>query len=307
TTLQTRIIDNGTVVNAYVTFADGSTTTLIQKNLTYWSGWFFTTTPGFYSMNITAEDDQGFTSIFTCVFRKSQDITVPLLERNHPIEAYILSNNKELFVSWSATDIETGIAETLISINESTPFEVNGSNITLELPVGNISIQITTKNFIGLSTNISFFVFVDVNAPILIIDAPKNGTTVDSDKIWVNWTTFDLEGLTVTSQVIIGTKTNNLTHERSYLVSLLEGWNLIGIKVQDQVGNYNMTTILVYREKSVEAPIELILISIGSLGAIGGGGILLWKSKWIFKKFRRKEVEIDLDKEAASLNQSEET
>ncbi|MFX0174488.1 MAG: hypothetical protein ACFE9L_21635, partial [Candidatus Hodarchaeota archaeon] len=244
-------------------------------------GILLTANPGLYTVEIYAEDDQGFTSVFITTFRKNPDATPPTLERLSPSESSILTKDATVFLSWNAYDLETGIKQMLVSINENDPFQVNGTSTILTLPIGNVSVTLIAQNSVDLETNSTFYVFVDVGIPQLVIKSPINETTTFDTQILVNWTVTDPEGFAVSSSIILGDKITNLGQNTSYLASLHSGWNNITIVVQDLAGNINKTTILVLRYE-----ILLIFATLASVGLLGGITLFMLRSQKVRNKLK---------------------
>ena len=147
----------------------------------------------------------------------------------------------------TAIDAESGIRKVEVSWNNATWYDASTSdgwatwNYTFDLVPTSYTLRARATNGAGNVSRASVAVTIEVSAPFLIIDYPKEGALV-------NQTPIRLDGQTSTdasvSARVNGAAAANVAQTNGRIsgtLDLVEGQNLIEVTVTDRAGNFNTT------------------------------------------------------------------
>jgi uncharacterized protein YfaP (DUF2135 family) len=189
---------------------------------------------------VTVDRSLEYTFTFT-------DATAPSLAITSPADQSFLST-QTVELRGTASDPDSGIRKVEVSWNNATWYNATTSdgwatwNYTFNLIAASHTLHARATNGAGNRTRASVSVTIEVSAPFLVVDYPKEGALV-------NQTPIRLDGMTSTdatvSAAVNGVSAPNATQSNGRIsgtLDLVEGPNLIEIRVADRAGNFNSTT-----------------------------------------------------------------
>lgn len=199
-------------------------------------------TTGVFSSEQKVTVDQSLEYTFTFT-----DVSPPLVKINSPADQSFLAT-QVVEICGTASDPESGIKKVEVSWNKSTWYGATTTdgwaswNYTFNLIPASYTLFARATNWAGNQSLASAAVTIEVTAPFLVIDNPKEGALT-------NQTPVRLDGMTSTdaavSATVNGVAATNATQSNgriSGMLDLVEGLNLIEITSTDRAGNFNSTT-----------------------------------------------------------------
>ena len=185
--------------------------------------------------------DRSQTAIFTFT-----DSTPPELAITSPADpSYLPTGTVEL--RGTASDPESGIRTVEVSWNNATWYTANTTdgwaswNYTFQLAPTTLTLRARATDAAGLSRIATVTVTVELSAPFLILDSPKEGLLTNRTPVALTGETTEDATVTASVNGVIFNATN-AGGAISGSVSLSEGANLIEITAVDRAGNLNRST-----------------------------------------------------------------
>jgi RHS repeat-associated protein len=217
---------------------------------------------GEHVLTATATDAAGNTSEASLTVIR--DTTPPIITLLSPAEGLITSD-QILTVTGTISDP----TPTQVDVNgTSLPVDSEGNfSGTVSLVEGLNELTVTATDSVGNSSSISRAVRLDTIPPILKVDSPLDGETVDASTVVVSGTVQDATSVTVSVNGTVFATTDGGAFTGN--VPLVEGPNKITIVATDAAGNTATLTITVstsnqppiasftFAPKTGEAPLEV--------------------------------------------------
>ncbi len=208
---------------------------------TYFTPHTINVTTGAFSSEkqVTVSSSLDYTFTFT-------DDTPPLLAITSPPDQSFLST-RTVELRGTAADAESGIRRVEVSWNNATWYNATTAdggatwNYTFNLVPASYTLRARATNRAGNLSRASVAVTIEVSAPFLTVDSPREG-------LLTNRTPVTLSGMTSTDAAVaasVNGASANATQENgriSGMLDLVEGPNLVKITVTDRAGNFNSTT-----------------------------------------------------------------
>jgi len=188
---------------------------------------------------VTVDRSLEYTFTFT-------DDTPPDLSISSPPDQSFLSSQL-VELRGTASDAESGIKKVEVSWNNATWFNATTTdgwanwNYTFNLIPTSYILRARATNWAGNRSSASAAVTIEVSAPFLTVDSPKEG-------LLTNQTPIALNGMTSTDAAVsvrvngAAASAVNTNGRISGSLDLSEGPNLIEVTVTDRAGNFNSTT-----------------------------------------------------------------
>ena len=276
-------INNGPFVLAVKTNAAGTPD---------WSTWTFPAVFVNGTNNLTARamDTSGninFDYLTVLASSATSDTLLPEIKVKTPADGAILNITPTL-VSGTAQDPQGGgVMRVDISLNNG-PWQPAAGTMTWTymaiLVTGQNVIKIrvtdTSANVNTTQITVTYNATADLLAPHLIIESPKDNSSVISDKLDIKGSAGDNINVTKVELTLNGNKmaVTGIQNWKSR-VTLKEGKNTIVATASDAAGNTHSQTITVTYKKAVPKPpiagFELVFL----LGAVGLGAFLLGRQR----------------------------
>jgi parallel beta-helix repeat protein len=200
-----------------------------------------------YTYRIQAETAFGKGEI-TGPFTATPDGTPPSLAIIYPGNRTVI-NESSIMIEWEAGDaiIGSGLKYVLITLDGGEPLDVTGSDtLKMEnLTGGEHTIFIEASDIVGNHISLSRSFIVDLDDPSVSIEAPLNGSLLNTESLMIVWNGSDrTSGIrNYTIKTDNGPWVDVGTNKSMYLSNLTEGKHSIHLKVVDLGGNTNMTSV----------------------------------------------------------------
>ncbi len=157
-----------------------------------------------------------------------------------------ISNVSTITVSWTATDLGSGVQTVQVSMDGGVYATVTGTSYAFTgLTDGTHTLSVKATDRGGLVTVASIRVTVDTTAPILSITAPAQGSTVSGPNVTVQWSASDAgTGLTDVKISLDGGAFRDLaTTTSTTLTGLVAGQHSVVVRAIDGAGNSKDATV----------------------------------------------------------------
>jgi hypothetical protein len=182
----------------------------------------------------------------------------PVISLTNPTNGATLINNKPT-ITWTVTDLDSGVATATIKIDGGTTQTVTGSPITngysysytpsVALADGSHTIYLNaTDNDGNAATQVSASIKIDTVPPVLNISSPADALVTNQTSVTVSGVTNDATSSPV-SVTVNGTATTvDVGGNFSKTVNLVEGSNTITVVATDAAGKSTTITRTVTRD-----------------------------------------------------------
>jgi hypothetical protein len=237
--------DSGSGLNYYSYTMNGTWVITTDQNVT------FTLAEGNYSFSVRAYDKAGNPSA-TSTINFMVDLTAPTLNIDTPVDGEKF-NVADVLVSWTASDLMSGIAEYAVNINGTwiVVSSANSSYLFTDLSDGSHIVWVKATDNVGyyVEKNVTFI--TDTATPYVVIVTPADGAMFNVSSVMMEWTVVD--NATNVAYIHVWSDDGvavNMTSGDDYLFeNLTEGAHTLHVKVWDLVGNS--------QEKSVSITVDL--------------------------------------------------
>ena len=167
-------------------------------------------------------------------------------------------HNGSVTVSWTANDA-SGIARTEVSVDGAAWTKVSGTIDVLTLVDGPHVVKVKVTDNAGNSNETSVTFTVDKTGPTIIVVSPANNS-LHNGSVTVSWTANDASGIARTEVSVDGAAWSDAQGTTDVL-ALAEGSHLVKLKVTDNAGNFNETSVTFTVDKT--APTMIVNSPLG--------------------------------------------
>ena len=251
------MLSNGTVEFTWVAFDSGSG--LNNYGYTMNGTWVITTSQnvtitlaeGNYYFSVRAYDKAGNPSA-TSTISFMVDLTAPTLSIDAPDNGAMF-NVADVLVSWTASDLMSGIAEYAVNINGTWTVvpSANSNYLFTDLSDGSHTVLVKATDNVGnyVVKNVTFI--TDITTPYVVIVTPADGAMSNVSSVFVEWTAVDNATSVNQTHIWVDDEDHvNVTGLFNYtFTGLSEGTHVIHVLASDMVGNS--------QEKSVSILVDL--------------------------------------------------
>ncbi len=200
-----------------------------------------------YTYRIQAETAFGKGEI-TGPFTATPDGTPPSVTIINPAKGTVI-NESSIIIEWEARDtiIGSGLKSVFLTLDGNEPQDVTGlDTLNIEnLTSGEHRIFIEAFDNVGNLFSVSRSFIVDLDDPFVSIEAPLNGSLLNTESLMIEWNGSDkTSGIrNYTIKTDNGPWVDVGTNKSMYLSNLTEGKHSIHLRVVDLGGNTNMTSV----------------------------------------------------------------
>ena len=236
--------DSGSGLKNYSYTLNGTWINTIDQNVT------ITLPEGNYSFSVRAYDKAGNPSAIS-TRTLMVDLTAPTLNITTPVDGQLFGV-ADVLVSWTASDLMSGIAEYSVNINGTwivVP-STNNSYLFEGLSAGSHEVLVKATDNVGnfVVKNVTFT--VDFVAPWVTITQPAAGLHTNADDVRMNWTAMDnTTGIAYIHVWIDDAAFVNLTNSTENVTYMFEGVtqgpHVLHVQVWDLAGNSQAKTVSV--------------------------------------------------------------
>ncbi len=240
-------VNNGSVLLQW-TASDaisGIAKTEISTNGTNWTlvtgtSYNLTLADGTYTVYVKVTDLVGFVNQTSVNF--TVDTVKPVIIINSPSNGSI-NTTGTVTLLWNASDAFSGILKTEISTDGMNWTLVNGTsnNLTLVDAAYIVYVKVTDNAGNVNQTSVSFI--VDTVKPVIIINSPSNGSINITGSVTVQWTASDATSGILKTEISTDNTTWATVTGNSHVLTLADGSYTVYMKVTDQVGFVNQTSV----------------------------------------------------------------
>jgi|GEM_PF-2793394 len=193
-------------------------------------------TDGDHEVLIRATDNAG--NVYTASVGFIVDTISPSVVITSPIDGSF-NNTGSVAVSWTASDVKSGIRIIQYSTDGMVWFNADGATSYLwsSLVDGAYTFYVRAEDNAGNVAIKEVSFVVDTIAPTIDIISPSNGAYLNTDNVTVSWTASDVNGITAveySTDRVNWIATSNSTFVWS---GLADGTHIIHIRATDSAGN----------------------------------------------------------------------
>ena len=198
-------------------------------------------TDGWHILAVTATDAAGNAARTWIEFLV--DTTPPELLILYPTQNAFL-NTATITVAWTASDPLSGIAYYQISIDGGSWINVGSlTSYTVTLPDGLHTVTVRAYDNAGHVATACVSFTVDTVPPQVTISHPTEGSILSYNRVRIEWTVSDLDGIVSVQLRIDGGQWMDVTHTTNHTVTLADGQHEVAIRAIDSAGNVAVTSV----------------------------------------------------------------
>ncbi|HEY3420632.1 MAG TPA: right-handed parallel beta-helix repeat-containing protein [Methanomassiliicoccales archaeon] len=214
--------------------SDGTTWTPVTGNST-----ILTLADGAYTVTVKVTDKAGNVNQTSVAF--TVDTVKPVVVITSP------SNNSKnttgsVTVNWTSSDATSGIDKTEISTDGTTWTTVTGNSHVLTLADGTYTTYVKVTDKAGNFNQTSVTFTVDTVKPVVVVISPANNSYNNTGTVTVLWNDSGVVDIAKTEISTDGTTWTPVTGN-STVLTLADGAYQVHIKVTDNAGNVNQTSV----------------------------------------------------------------
>jgi len=198
---------------------------------------------GSHTVTVKVTDNAGNVNSTSVTF--TVDTVKPALNIVTPVPGS-WCNTTRLNVTWMASDSGSGLVYFWVSLDHGQKINVTSDYIVLTgLTDGQHTVEVHAYDMAGNYNDTVCIFNIDTVKPTIDIIAPIGGELLNYSKVEVSWSGSDnASGIADYWVNIDGGVWTNVTKNMSYsLVSLADGQHIISVKVEDNAGNSNESSV----------------------------------------------------------------
>jgi hypothetical protein len=185
----------------------------------------------------------GFSSEWNGVTCVAMPAPSPVVKFESPAHGSFIKS--PVTVRWTAIDHISGIAYCLVKLDGRRRIKVTVNSHTFtKLESGPHAVTIQAFNNASLSTVLSSSFVVDSTVPSLVITSPKNGATVRSNSVAIQWAASDSQsGIAFYMVRLDDGPWVKVNHSTYTLGELAKGKHVVKVRALDNAGNVKVATV----------------------------------------------------------------